>query len=238
MKFKKGSIKKFAFILLLTVVSLQIFKYCKAYYFLYNSDVIVRVHFRGLWKWFHPKYDYYLVGTNASCKISESMAKKHFGEGIEERNMDDDQDIVSWSVGLDYSGGRNYDFNKSADEYLRTPFGDQYRLGYCESTRHGAVLNERDMRAMQQAAEALFDGDIVGKWVNDGEGFSVASFMLIRNGDKYLVEANHFYKRKPGEELLLRITENGDVKKVLELSEGYLDCYYFYNKDDIVLKSK
>lgn len=221
-RLKRYTIKKTAFILLLIVVVLQSYIYCKTYIFLYNSDVILRVSFHELKYMFHAEYEYYIIGQNASCRISESMAKRYFGEKIEERSMYNDQDTVCWSVSLDYSEGRNYDFNKD-ESYLRTSFGDQYRI--CYRNWGGQEINpsEREIEVMRQVTESLFNGNTDNWIANYEDGCILISFLLIRHGEKYLVKTQDHDKK-----LLLRVTENGAIKKVLELSEGNLDYINFY----------
>ena len=231
MGLKKCSIKKAAFILISIVVALQIYKYCKAYIFLYNSDVIVRVDFHALEYMFHVEYEYYLVNQDASCKIPESMAKKYFGKDIEERRIYDDRDTACWSVSLDYSGGRNYDFNKD-EPYVRTSFGDQYRISYRNWSRDEVNPGVRDIEVMRQVSELLFDGTIGDR--GSGDSFNIVHFMITRNKGKYLIEIDDF--NKTDKTVLLRIAENGDVKKVLELSEGYLGYCYFFNTDTMPVR--
>ncbi|MCI8422320.1 MAG: hypothetical protein HFF50_02140 [Lawsonibacter sp.] len=184
---------------------------------LWRTGCVVRVSFNGLDNMFHIPYEYYALNDRGAIRVPGFLAKAVLGSDTEKRTIYDDSETAYWFVTLQY---RKDELASDRKPHLDTSFGAGYWLVYDNWTRSTPIPGEEDLALMIRAAEALHDGDL-DNWVWQGGGATgLASFMVIRNRDQYLLEEN-------GERLLLPL-EDGGFQKIMNCpTGGHFDCWFF-----------
>lgn len=184
---------------------------------LWGTGCVVRVSFNGLDNMFHIPYEYYALNDRGAIRVPGFLAKAVLGSDTEERTIYDDSETAYWFATLQY--GKD-ELASDRKPHLNTSFGPGYWLVYDNWTCSTPTPGEEDLALMIRAAEALHDGDL-DNWVWQGGGTTgLASFMVIRNRDQYLLEEN-------GERLLLPL-KDGSFQKIMDCPKGgHFDCWFF-----------
>ena len=199
------------------------YKHCKQKIYLYHSDTIACVSFAELKYLFHQPYEYYAVGSKSSCKIPEKMIMKYFGEEVTRKKIQNTNYYDNWNVLLYYSGGREYDFQEV--NTLETSYGNQYKI-VCEY--YGAKKNHQitfgEQQKMLEITETLYKGKRTEEF--PGEEREIMRYELIHEDDIWYIITGS----TPAGKTLMRVTNEGKLVKVLEISEGFIDAWslYFY----------
>ncbi len=184
---------------------------------LWGADCVTRVSFTGLDNLFHIPYEYYALNERGAVRIPGFLAKAALGADAEERTIYDDTETSYWFATLQY--GKDV-LTSDSWPHLDTSFGSGYWLIYDNWTRSTPAPGEDDIALMLRAAESLHDGDLEN-WVWQGGGATgLTSFMVIRNGDQYLLMEN--------DKRLLLPLEDGSFRKMMDRPEGgHFDCWFF-----------
>lgn len=184
---------------------------------LWRADCVVRVSFTGLDNMFHIPYEYYALNDRRAVRVPGFLAEAALGADTDERTIYDDTETAYWFATLQY--GKD-ELTSDSKPHLGTSFGTDYWLVYENWTRSTPAPGEEDIALMLRAAESLHNGDLEN-WVWQGGGATgLTSFMVIRNGDQYLLEEN-------GQRLLLPL-ENGSFRKMMDCPKGgHFDCWFF-----------
>ncbi len=182
----------------------------------WGADCVVRVSFTGLENMFHAPYEYYALGDRGAVRVPVFLAKAILGADAEERSIYDDTGTAYWVAGLQY--GRDESLSDGMT-YLDTSFGPGYWLTYDSWTSNTPAPGEEDIALMLRAARAFHSGDLK-KWTWKGGGATgLTDFMIIRSGDRYLLEENG---------RLLRPLEDGGFRSIMDCPErGHFDCWFF-----------
>jgi len=183
---------------------------------LWGADCVVRVSFTGLDNMFHIPYEYYALEDDRAVRVPGFLAKAILGADTEERTIYDDTETAYWLATLQYGK----DPLTSDKPHLETSFGPGYWLVYENWTDMTPAPGEEDIAFMGRAAENLHDGDLEN-WVWQGGGATgLTSFMIIRNGEQYLLIEN--------DRRLLLPLEDGSFRKIMDCPEGGdFDCWFF-----------
>ena len=209
--------KKKLLIFTVITVSALVFVLLAQTVFILTSPFIVRVGFRGLENLFHVPNEYYAISDFGTHRISGILAKAILGEEIENRKIYDDTETRYWFASLEYApDGTSF----TQGDWIETKFGGDYRLLYNNWTRNTPAPNENDLKVMLSAAESLHSG-APEEWSWQGGGtIGLTSFMLIKNGNDYLLVQD--------DNQLFHVSENGSFKHLMERPKrGSFDYYIF-----------
>lgn len=184
---------------------------------LWTADCVARVSFTGLDNMFHIPYEYYALDSRGAARVPGFLAKAVLGADAEERTIYDDTETAYWFATLQY--GKD-ELTSNSKPHLETAFGPDYWLVYDNWTRSTPPPGEEDLALMLRAAETLHDGDLEN-WVWQGGGaIGLASFMIIRSGDQYLLVEN--------DSRLFSALEDGSLRKLMDCPKGgNFDCWFF-----------
>lgn len=184
---------------------------------LWRVDCVVRVSFTGVENMLHIPYEYYAMDDRGVVRVPGFLAKAVLGADAEERSIYDDTETAYWFVTLQY--GKD-ELTSDSQTHLDTSFGEGYWLVYDNWTRNTPEPGEEDIAFMLRAAESLHDGDLENFVWQGGGAIGLTAFMVIRNGDQYLLEVND-------RQLLLPL-EYGGFRKMMDCPEGgHFDCWFF-----------
>lgn len=214
---KIGSMRKYLRLLVMTLLLAAAALLLRCLVTLWGADCVARVSFTGLDDLFHAPYAYYALNDRGAVRVPGFLAKAALGADAEERTLYDDTETAYWFATLQY--GKD-ELTSDSKPRLCTSFGPDYWLVYDNWTRSTPAPGEEDLALMLRAAESLHDGDLEN-WVWQGGGaIGLISFMVICNGDQYLLEVN--------DQQLLRPLEDGGFRKMMDCPRrGHFDCWFF-----------
>lgn len=210
---KKWKHLRLLIVVLLLVIALLLLRFLWA---LWGVNCVVRVSFTGLDNMFHVPYEYYALDEHGAIRLPGFLVKTTLGADAEERSIYDDSETAYWFATLQYGKDVTY----GNQPYLDTSFGPNYWLLYDNWTRDTSEPGPEDIALMLRAAESFHNGNLEN-WVWQGGGaIGLASFMVIRNGDQYLLVEN--------DNRLLMPLENSGFQKIMDCPEGgHFDCWFF-----------
>lgn len=184
---------------------------------LWGADCVVRVSFTGLDNMFHVPYEYYALDDRRAVRVPGFLAQTVLGTNAEKQTIHDDTDTAYWFVTLQY--GKD-ELTSDSKPHLDTSFGPGYWLVYENWTRSTPEPGDEDLALMLQAVESLHNGDLEN-WVWQGGGaIGLTSFMVIHNGDQYLLVEND-------QRLLVSLEDNGFQEIMVCPEGGSFDCWFF-----------
>ncbi len=212
-----GSKRKYLLLLVVTLLLAATTLLLRCLLALWGADCVTRVSFTGLDNMFHIPYEYYALNECGAVRIPGFLAKAALGAEAEERTIYDDTETAYWFATLQY--GKD-ELTSDSEPHLDTSFGPGYWLVYDNWTCSTPAPREEDIAFMLRAAESLHNGDLEN-WVWQGGGATgLTSFMVIRNGEQYLLIEN--------DRRLLLPLEDGSFRKMMDCPEGgHFDCWFF-----------
>lgn len=205
-----GSKRKYLFLLIVALFLAAAGLLLRFLLALWGANCVVRVSFTGLDNMFHIPYEYYALDDRGAVRVPGFLAKAVLGADIEERSSSDDTETAYWFATLRYTED---ELTLDRMSHLSTSFGPGYWLVYRNWTNNTPAPEEEDLALMLRAAESFYDGQ--------GDGATaLTSFMVMRNGNQYLLEER--------DRRLLLPLKDGGFREIMDCPEGgYFDYYFF-----------
>ena len=212
-----GSKRKYLFLLIGALLLVSAALSLRWLLVLRGADCVMRVSFTGLDNMFHTRYEYYALDDHGAVRIPGFLVKADLGKDAEERTIYDNDGTAYWFVILQF--GKD-ELTADSKPHLVTSFGPDYWLVYDNWTRSTPAPGDDDLAFMLRAAEALHDGDLENRVWEGGGAVGLASFMVIRSGNQYLLIEN--------DQRLLLPLEDGSLRELMDCPKGgHFDCWFF-----------